>query len=122
MDREAELNEALRALEGVFLSKLPDKLGEISRANQRLKDQPEDRDNLTTLHRALHNLAGSAGTFGFHEIGTHARALEQRIKACLQSEAWQAPQFHAFAQDVETYVQLSQQFLPVESPASKLDE
>ncbi|MBI3713179.1 MAG: Hpt domain-containing protein [Burkholderiales bacterium] len=115
MDREAELNEALRALEGVFLAKLPDKLGDITVANQRLKDDPADRDNLTTLHRSLHNLAGSAGTFGFHEIGTHARALEQRIKACLHGENWESAQFSAFAQDVDAYVRLSGKFLPVES-------
>ena len=115
MDREAELNEALRALEGVFLAKLPDKLGEITTANQRLKDDPTDRENLTTLHRALHNLAGSAGTFGFHEIGTHARSLEQRIKACLHGEHWDSTQFTTFAQDVDAYVRLSGKFIPVGS-------
>lgn len=114
MDREAELNAALRALEGVFLAKLPDKLGDITAANQRLKDDPEDRDNLTTLHRSLHNLAGSAGTFGFHEIGSHARVLEQRVKACLHGEAWESAQFTSFAQDVDAYVRLSEKFLPVE--------
>jgi uncharacterized protein (TIGR00725 family) len=33
------------------------------------------------LVRALHKLAGSAGTYGFEELGIQARALEKRVKA-----------------------------------------
>jgi uncharacterized protein (TIGR00725 family) len=32
------------------------------------------------LRRALHKLAGSAGTYGFTELGTHARDLEKRVQ------------------------------------------
>ena len=34
-----------------------------------------------TLRRALHKLAGSAGTYGFTELGTEARDLERRVQA-----------------------------------------
>jgi uncharacterized protein (TIGR00725 family) len=33
------------------------------------------------LRRALHKLAGSAGTYGFEELGTEARDLEKRVLA-----------------------------------------
>jgi len=33
------------------------------------------------LRRALHKLAGSAGTYGFTELGTQARALEKRVQS-----------------------------------------
>ena len=33
------------------------------------------------LRRALHKLAGSAGTYGFGELGTEARDLEKRVLA-----------------------------------------
>lgn len=33
------------------------------------------------LQRALHKLAGSAGTYGFEELGVEARNLEKRVKA-----------------------------------------
>src|SRR5947208_13223641 len=34
-----------------------------------------------SLRRALHKLAGSAGTYGFDELGGEARDLEKRVQA-----------------------------------------
>ena len=42
-------------------------------------------EGIPSLHQRLHKLAGSAGTFGFHELGTQARALEQQLKQWLDS-------------------------------------
>jgi diguanylate cyclase (GGDEF)-like protein len=35
------------------------------------------------LHKVLHNLAGSAGTFGFEQLGRQARRLEQQVASAL---------------------------------------
>ena len=37
---------------------------------------------LTELHRALHTLAGSAGTFGLRELSAAAREAEAYLDAC----------------------------------------
>jgi HPt (histidine-containing phosphotransfer) domain-containing protein len=37
---------------------------------------------LPELHRALHTLAGSAGTFGLRELGESAREAEAYLDAC----------------------------------------
>jgi HPt (histidine-containing phosphotransfer) domain-containing protein len=37
---------------------------------------------LPELHRALHTLAGSAGTFGLRELGESAREAETYLDAC----------------------------------------
>ncbi|ART80421.1 diguanylate cyclase [Oceanisphaera avium] len=39
------------------------------------------REDLQTLYELLHRLAGSSGTFGFHQLGQEAGQLEQVIKA-----------------------------------------
>lgn len=46
-------------------------------------DQPHERDAFVTLHRLLHTLASSAGTFGFAELGVRARKLEEDLQALL---------------------------------------
>lgn len=113
-DREAELNQALAALEAVFLARLPEKLAEIAAANRILRDHSADQANHQRLHRCLHNLAGSAGTFGFHEVGSQARALEQRLKALVHGEVWTSDQFVQTADDVDAYLRLAQSFIPAQ--------
>jgi len=39
-----------------------------------------ERGGGETLHRALHKLAGSMGTYGFDELGLRARELEKRVR------------------------------------------
>jgi len=67
--KDEDLNEAIRALGQLFLAKLPAKFLEIESAIQRFQNAPADRENFSLLHRSLHTMAGSAGTFGFPEMG-----------------------------------------------------
>ena len=65
LDKQDSLHEKLRALEQVFLQKLPSKFDEIFDAlNQYIADA-KNKEALGLLHRHLHTMAGSAGTFGF---------------------------------------------------------
>ncbi|MBX9869316.1 MAG: Hpt domain-containing protein, partial [Burkholderiaceae bacterium] len=75
-DKADSLQKALHALEVVFAAKLPSKLLEIETAFNQVVKQPTDKGALSLLHRLLHTMAGSAGTFGFDEVGMQARELE----------------------------------------------
>jgi diguanylate cyclase (GGDEF)-like protein len=95
-DRDQELNDALQALAQVYIAKLPAKLAEIEAASQRFQIDPSDRENFILLHRLLHTIAGSAGTFGFPSMGEEARDLEIIIKGYIADQAWDADKFKMF--------------------------
>ncbi|MBC3936914.1 diguanylate cyclase [Undibacterium rugosum] len=97
------LLEKLRALEAVFLQKLPGKCEEIISALNDFAAHPDNKDALTVLHRHLHTMAGSAGTFGFSELGLQARAFESRIKPWLVSPVWTAEEVQHLATELRHY-------------------
>lgn len=80
------LQQRLAELQALFQQQLPGRLAEIRRSWQQLNGH-WDAEELTRLHRMCHSLAGSGGTFGAHDVGQAARALEQRLKALTGSDA-----------------------------------
>ncbi|MBC3880717.1 diguanylate cyclase [Undibacterium sp. LX40W] len=104
---DEELEAAIRALGQVFISKLPGKLAEIEDAKDAFLRDPNNKEHEALLHRLLHTMAGSAGTFGFPDMGTKARALESQLKSYMQGEAWDSSQIQEFCQHVEKYIQES---------------
>jgi chemotaxis protein histidine kinase CheA len=74
----------LQALRTAFAASLSDKVAAIHALWQLVKQQNEgDSDELRELYRAVHNLAGSAGTFGQAEVSVIARRLENELKPIL---------------------------------------
>lgn len=72
-----QLQQQLNILADVFAKKLPAKLLEIEQAMQNyLAGCGEQPAQLQVLRRLLHSMAGSAGMFGFDEVGRRARELE----------------------------------------------
>ncbi len=78
----------LKVLQAAFGSKLPGRLAAIDAALQDCRDQPREREHIEMLHRLLHTMAGSAGTFGFDVLGARAREFELEVKAWLAADAW----------------------------------
>ena len=78
----------LKALQAGFGQKLPARLAAIDAALQDCRDQPQLREHVETLHRLLHTMAGSAGTFGFDALGLRAREFEQEVKGWLAADRW----------------------------------
>ncbi|WP_395007432.1 diguanylate cyclase [Undibacterium sp.] len=103
-DRDQELNDALKALTQVYAAKLPAKLEEIAAATRQFKSDLTDRENYILLHRLLHTMAGSAGTFGFPEMGESARVLEKKIKTFISGAAWDTLQVAEYCDQVDQYV------------------
>lgn len=63
-----------------FRSKLPERCDDIRDCWTEAKQKLDDETIQKNLYRAVHSLAGSAGTFGFAEVGTSARQLLNTIK------------------------------------------
>jgi HPt (histidine-containing phosphotransfer) domain-containing protein len=71
--------ERFAALEREWKQQLPAKLHDAQRRLQACRADPADSLELEELHRLLHTLAGSAGTFGLRELGSAARAIEHEL-------------------------------------------
>jgi diguanylate cyclase (GGDEF)-like protein len=105
--REEALNEALRAVELLFLSKLPARLNEIQQALMQFALHPKEPESLALLHRLLHTMAGSAGTFGFTSIGLEAKVLESKLKPLLKEYSWKQEELDCFSEEVKQFITLS---------------
>lgn len=106
-DKLDNLQVALRALEVMFAAKLPAKLQEIEEALKQFIQDSSDHEALKLLHRLLHTMAGSAGTFGFPEMGLQARALEARLKPLLSDVVLTKTELSQFSNDVRNYLSVS---------------
>ncbi len=83
-DKSAAITSELRALREAYRQRLASELPELERLVDALASDSEAPPLLEDLKHALHRMAGSAGTFGFPELGTAARSLEVRIQEWTQ--------------------------------------
>ncbi|OZY87768.1 diguanylate cyclase [Cellvibrio mixtus] len=85
MDKKAEITARLDALRADYAARLP---AEIARLRElvALALVPESQSSaLVELAQKLHKLAGSAGSFGFPELGKKAKKLELQVQEWLAS-------------------------------------
>ena len=91
MDRQkqlADLHAQLQLLGEQFAKRLEEELPQLADRAQQLQrstDPTEQIAYLQDLREQLHKLAGSAGTFGFKDLGHQARLLEQQSQQWLSS-------------------------------------
>lgn len=118
-DKQDSLHEKLRALEQVFLQKLPSKFDEIFDAlNQYIADA-KNKEALSLLHRHLHTMAGSAGAFGFEALGAQARIFESRLKPLLKDATWSDAELSEYAHDIHDYFSSALSNLDKDAPAAE---
>src|SRR4051812_40257547 len=72
--------EKLRTLQQAWRAQLPQRLEEARMRMQHCREHPGDSHALEELHRLLHTLAGSAGTFGEDGLGRQAKEAELAIE------------------------------------------
>jgi len=85
MTKKDQLNSQLAELEERFRTRLSSELTSMSEIADRLQQAGSDRV-LQDLRDRLHKLAGSAGTFGYAELGSRCRELEQQAQAEIECE------------------------------------
>ncbi len=85
----------LQKLRAAFVGRLPSRFAEIRSLIDRLAAHAHGPSDLETLHRLVHSITGSAGTFGFPELSNAARQLEGRLVLLMRggppasAAAWQ---------------------------------
>lgn len=82
--RKALLEERIRSVRAGFVAALPDKSAAIARSWNALRFSGWDITGATELQRLAHTLAGSGGTFGFPEISSTARILDESLGQSLR--------------------------------------
>jgi HPt (histidine-containing phosphotransfer) domain-containing protein len=81
------IDSRLKSLRLAYRQRLVKELVQIDGYVKALERDPACSQSMQALHQALHKLAGSAGTFGFGQLGQQARRLEQQVvKVMSQAE------------------------------------
>ena len=81
MPKSKQLGTQLAALDARFRERLKGDLQALETLASQLQEKPETGSNLLTEMRdRLHKLAGSAGTFGYAELGSRCRELEEKAR------------------------------------------
>ncbi len=88
---KSELQNKLKALQQNFKAQLAKKTTDIEHLWLAIK-QETNRSKLQDLHRMVHSLAGSGGTYGAMAVSTQARMLEQMLLSLLNDENVQSSQ------------------------------
>lgn len=99
---DAALEASLRAIEEAYVAGLPARLEEIGRCLRLCRATP-DRTAFDALLLQLHSLSGSAGTFGFAELGRQATELEIRLNGVLKAHDHGAV-FAPLATDIDAFL------------------
>ena len=81
--KEQTTEERLKALRDAYRKHLPSKINEGNMLWATLNSGDWNPVRAKDFQRYVHTLAGSAPTFGFVEVGQHARQIEAIIKQCL---------------------------------------
>ena len=74
-----------------FAAGLPERLRQIERGWVGLPDGGWEAERFRLLHRQVHNLAGSAGTFGLDAVGEAAMDIERLLTPFLEEGAAPSP-------------------------------
>lgn len=85
--------ERFAALSRDWRAQLPARLDTLQALLQACRQAPHDDPGLQELYRQAHMLAGSAGTFGLHALGEHARALDLELQKVMAEPSRQAADF-----------------------------
>jgi chemotaxis protein histidine kinase CheA len=96
-----DLQEAMKRFRDEFAAQLPQRLQEARELLAACRAAPGNDECLRALHRSVHKLAGSAGTFGMREVSVQARAIEDRLDVLLTQQARDGAAFDGVAEMVE---------------------
>ena len=80
-------------LRAEYRGEMPAKLERLDALWSRVASGAAGAEEVTELRRALHTIAGSAGSFGLPEIGDAARAAENFLEATSKLGAAQRVEF-----------------------------
>jgi diguanylate cyclase (GGDEF)-like protein len=62
-----------------YRAQLPGRLDTLAAALERVRSSPDDRDTRTALRKIAHELRGTAGSFGYHDVSDVAGRIEDAL-------------------------------------------
>ena len=83
---DPEFQDRLQALRDKYAASVPERMAAIRNALV-LCQGDLAAPHIDQLHHALHSVAGSAGSFGFHALGGEARRIEQLVRGVMDAGA-----------------------------------
>lgn len=92
----ASFQERFAILSRDWRAQLPARLEALQALWVSCRESP-DAHALQEFYRQSHMLAGSAGTFGLHVLGEHARALDIELQRVMAMATWQPADLDAAA-------------------------
>lgn len=101
---ESDFEASLRAIEEAYVAGLPARLNEIDNCLQRCLEEPGNAGHYDGLGLQMHSLAGSAGTFGFTELGSRATDLETRLNTFMKGSVHEAGAFMPIATAIGAFL------------------
>lgn len=84
---QSEVLEKLAALQAMFKQQLPDKIAAIERLWIAISQSMSTGSELAELHRMVHSLAGTGGTYGAMVVSTVAREIELPLKKLIDDSS-----------------------------------
>jgi diguanylate cyclase (GGDEF)-like protein len=82
-DANVEFQAKMIAIQDKFKASLPTRLIEIQQAWEQVQTVADKSEALDGLHRLVHRLTGSAGTFGYTRLSLDSRSLEILLESLL---------------------------------------
>ncbi len=99
---DQEFRARLAALGEKFAASVPVTMGKIGQALADCEATfPPGAAQLDVLHELLHGVAGSAGTFGFGELGQQCRRVEQMVRVVIAAHPVPASEWAPVTQEVK---------------------
>jgi chemotaxis protein histidine kinase CheA len=80
------VQDALAKLKKKYAADLPQKVARVDAQVEAFLSAAWSEEVCFATYRQIHSLAGSAGTYGFGELGTAARTGEHLIKKSLEAK------------------------------------
>ncbi|HYD59605.1 MAG TPA: diguanylate cyclase [Noviherbaspirillum sp.] len=115
---EAALDASLKAIEEAYVAGLPDRLNEIENCLQRSLDEPETAAHYDALVLQLHSLAGSAGTFGFSELGFRATDIEISLNTFIKQAKYDKGAFTPLATSTAAFLRWAASNVKTKQPST----
>ena len=84
MSHKPNFEENLQRLKNQYAAQLPEKISAITDDWLQIKNT-WTQEIIIRLHRNVHSMIGTSGTFGFSVLSTYARELETALKPFIQA-------------------------------------
>ena len=88
MSIEQQFADTFRELTVLFQTSLPGRLVEIEATWDQAKLAGANQESIRKLHRLLHSLVGTSGTFGFKQLSEKARSIEYTVETLMATDVF----------------------------------